>query len=91
MAALFAWKERIIILTRKTKFLLSHPKIYDIYALFKVFLYKAEGIGKSGNCRMCGYCKNKGCMKNRIAKKFKLARSLEAKCFEYNNKATTEQ
>lgn len=80
-------------MTRKTKFLLSHNKIYDIYALFKVFLYKAGKIGKSGNCRMCECCKNKGCMKNRIAQKFKMAGVFGVKCYvpiESGN-ATTEQ
>lgn len=78
---------------KKTKFLLEHPKIYNIYALFSVFLYKAKRIGKSGNCVMCGYCKNKGCMKNRIAQKFKMAGVFGIKCYlpvESEN-ATTEQ
>lgn len=78
---------------KKTKFLLEHPKIYNIYALFSVFLYKAKRIWKSGNCVMCGYCKNKVCMKNRIAQKFKMAGVFGIKCYlpvESEN-ATTEQ
>lgn len=79
-------------MTRKTKFLLSHHKIYEIYGLFKIFLYKAKRIGKSGNCVMCGYCKNKGCMKNRIAQKFKMAGVFGCKCYvPMGNNATTEQ
>lgn len=79
-------------MTRKTKFLLAHPKIYEIYGLFKIFLYKAKRIGKSGNCRMCEYCKNKGCMKNKIAQKFKMAGAFGVKCYvPMDNNATTEQ
>lgn len=78
---------------KKTKFLLEQPKIYNIYTLFSVFLHKAKRIGKSGNCRMCEYCKNKGCTKNRIAKKFKMAGVFGVKCYVpiESNKATTEQ
>lgn len=85
--------ERESFMNKKTKFLLAHPKIYNIYALFKVFLYKAGGIGKSGNCVMCGFCKNKGCMKNRIAQTFRMAKVFEVKCYApiENNNETTEQ
>lgn len=79
-------------MTRKNKFLLAHPKIYDIYALLKIFIHKLKRIGKSGNCRMCECCKNKGCMKNRIAQKFKMAGVFGVKCYvPMDNKATAEQ
>lgn len=81
------------VMDKKRKFLLEHPKIYDIYAVFKIFIYKIKRIGKSGDCRMFGYCKNKGCFKNRTAKRFKLAGALGCKCYESieENNATTEK
>lgn len=78
-------------MTKKQKFLLEHTKIGMVHGYIVMYIHKIQGIGKSDNCYMCEICKNKGCIKHRIAKKFKLARSLEAKCFEYNNNATTEQ
>lgn len=78
---------------KKRYFLLTHPRIYYIYGAFKNVTYKIKGIGKSGDCVMCEYCKNKGCIKNRIAKRFKMARTFGVKCYEpiENNNTTTEQ
>lgn len=80
-------------MNKKTKFLLSHPKIYDAYGLFEIWIYKLKRIGKSGNCVLCGYCKNKGCIKNRIAQKFKMASVFGCKCYIpiESDMETTEQ
>lgn len=80
-------------MTKKTKFLLAHPKIYNIHCVFSLLAHKIKRIGKSGNCRMCEYCKNKGCMKNRIAQKFRMAGVFGVKCYEpiESDNATTEQ
>lgn len=86
-------KERVIIVTKKRKFLLAYPKIYNIYCAFSLLVHKIKRIGKSGNCVMCGYCKNKGCMKNRIAQKFRMAGVFGVKCYmpTESDNATTEQ
>ena len=78
---------------RKRYFLLTHPKIYYIYGAFKNATYKIKGIGKSGDCKMCEYCKNKGCIKNRIAKRFKMAETFGCGCYvpESSKNKTADQ
>lgn len=79
-------------MNKKYKFLHKHHKIYDIYCILDILIYKIKRIGKSGDCKMCGYCKNNGCLKNKIAEKFKLAGCLGCKCYkQIKNKETTEQ
>lgn len=78
---------------KKTNFCFHIKKIYNAYGFFKAFIYRAKRIGKSGDCVMCGYCKNKGCMKNKIAQKFKMAGVFGCECYTpiENNRVTTEQ
>lgn len=69
-------------MTKKQKFFLDHPKIAPIYYRWHNLVRSIKWIGQSGDCIVCKHCKKQGCFKNRIAKKFKLARSLSAdRCF----------
>lgn len=69
-------------MNKKTEFLLRHRKLYDLYAIFGTVKYKMHRIGKSEGCLICQNCIKQGCLKNKIAKRFKLAGTLEAKCFK---------
>lgn len=80
-------------MNKKYKFLTTHPKLYYLYGTFRILISRFKGIGKSGDCVMCIHCKNKRCVKNKIAEKFRLAKSLSCKCYEpiKENSATAEE
>ena len=67
---------------KRLKILENHKIISWFYYSFRVLSYKVSRIGKSSNCRMCQTCRKKGCFKNRIAKKFKMAGVFGVKCYE---------
>lgn len=58
--------------------------IFVVMFLFYIVLHteRLQEMGKSRNCALCQTCKKRGCIKNYMAKIFKLARAFSSDCYE---------